>query len=145
MRCGGIRTSVILRPCPKHWYLHCFRLFVQHTVQRMWNKTRCHKSQASMLLATMPKTVVFAVFLRICTTYCTRMWNKESPCLWRPCPKHLYLHRFFSRQVAGCGFQLTNSISETDAQCNKKRNLLLNAIVSWMSNYHGFPPNRAIS
>ena len=89
----GIRTSFILRPCPKHWYLQCFRLFVQHTVQRMWNKTRCHKrpdhahntsmcsvlaslrnilhkdveqgklSQAPMPLATMPKILVFTAFL----------------------------------------------------------------------------------
>ena len=48
-------------------------------------------SQASMPFATMPKTLVFAVFLRLCTTYCTRMWIKGSchkrPCLWRPCPK----------------------------------------------------------
>ena len=93
---GGIRTLLILRPCRKHWYLQCFRLFVQDTAQRMWNKTRCHHrpclsqpcpkhwylrvfsslynilhkdveqgklSQASMPLATRPKTLVFTAFL----------------------------------------------------------------------------------
>ena len=32
----GVRTSFILCPCRKHWYLKCFRLFAQHTAQRMW-------------------------------------------------------------------------------------------------------------
>ena len=30
---GGVRTSFVLRPCTKHWYLPRFRFFVQHTVQ----------------------------------------------------------------------------------------------------------------
>ena len=47
---------------------HSYCVHAQNTAQRMWNKT----------------------LLRLCTTYCARMWNKESchkrPCLWRPCP-----------------------------------------------------------
>ena len=43
-------------------------------------------SQASMPIATMPKTLVFTAFSPRCTTYCTRMCNKKSchkrPCLW---------------------------------------------------------------
>ena len=43
-------------------------------------------SQASMPIATMPKTLVFSTFSPRCTTYCARMWKKKSchkrPCLW---------------------------------------------------------------
>ena len=43
-------------------------------------------SQASMPVATMPKTLVFSTFSPRCTTYCARMWKKKSchkrPCLW---------------------------------------------------------------
>ena len=40
--------------------------------------------------ASMPKTLVCTAFSPLCTTYCTRMWNKKichkRP--WRPGPKH---------------------------------------------------------
>ena len=43
-------------------------------------------SQASMPIATMPKTLVFTAFSPRCTAYCARMWNKKNchkrPCLW---------------------------------------------------------------
>ena len=35
-------------------------------------------------LASMPKTLVFTAFSPLCTTYCTRMWNKKI-CHKRPC------------------------------------------------------------
>ena len=50
---GGIRTSFILRPCPKHWFFQRFRLFVQH-MQACGTRT--------MPFATMPKTPVFTAF-----------------------------------------------------------------------------------
>ena len=144
---GGIRTSFILRPCPKQSYLQCFHLFVQHAAQRMWNKQDT-LSQASMSFATMPEALVFAVLLRLCTIYCTRMWNKESchkrPCSWQPCPEHWYFYSaFLSLRLAGCESGLTHSISETEAQCNKEWNLVLTTIISWTSNYSDFPPNGA--
>ena len=42
---GGGRDKKVIHivPCPKHWYSRCFRLLVQHTAQRTWNKTRLHK------------------------------------------------------------------------------------------------------
>ena len=56
---GGIRTSFVLRPCTKHWYLPCFRLFVQHTAQ-VWNKTRCHKRPCQ--LRRCRKNCIYLVF-----------------------------------------------------------------------------------
>ena len=50
---GGIRTSFILRPCPKHCYLQCFGLLV-HLAKDVEQHTL---SQASMPLASMPKCV----------------------------------------------------------------------------------------
>ena len=44
---GGIRTSFILRPCPKRWYLQRFCLFVQHTAQGCGTR----KSVTSVYLA----------------------------------------------------------------------------------------------
>ena len=35
-------------------------------------------------IASMPKTLVFTAFSLLCTTYCTRMWNKKI-CHKRPC------------------------------------------------------------
>ena len=68
-------------------------------------------SQASMPLATMPKTFVFFYSAL------------------------LFLHGL---RVQDSG--LINSISETETQCNKE--FFLSAIISWMSKYHAFPPNR---
>ena len=43
-------------------------------------------------IACMPKTLVLTAFSPLCTTYHTRIWNKniyhKRPCLSRPCPKH---------------------------------------------------------
>ena len=116
---GGIRTSFILLPCTKLWYLPRFRLFVQHTAQGCGTRhavTSVHAncddaqntgiyhvfaslydmphnnaeqdtlSQASMPIATMPKTLVCSAFSPRCTLYCARMWEKKTcrkrPCLW---------------------------------------------------------------
>ena len=55
-------------------------------------------SQASMPIATMPKTLVFTAFSLLCTTHCARMWNwircYKRPCQLRRCPKHWYLPHF---------------------------------------------------
>ena len=51
----------------------------------------------------MPKTLVFTAFSPLCTTYCTRIWNKQiyhkRPCLSRPCPKHWSLQRFMPKST----------------------------------------------
>ena len=66
---GGIRTSFILRPCPKHWYLQRFRLFVQHTAGGYATRqfvTSVHvfrdHAQHWYLQLFLPKTQVFAAF-----------------------------------------------------------------------------------
>ena len=92
---GGIRTSFIFRP---------YNILRKDVEQGKL-------SQASLPLATMPKTLVFTAFMFL-----------------------------YGLGVADSG--LTHFISETETQCNKELNILLNAIVSWMSNYHAFPPNR---
>ena len=55
-------------------------------------------AQASMPLATMPKTLTFTAFSLLCTTYCARMWNKtrchKRTCLSRPCQKMLVFTAF---------------------------------------------------
>ena len=72
-------------------------------------------------IVSMPKTLVFAAFSPLCTTSCTRMWNKKichkRPCLSRPCPKNgicsVYaqntgicierFHLFVQHPAQGCG------------------------------------------
>ena len=80
-------------------------------------------SQAS----TMPKTLVFTVFLRLCTTYCTRMWNKKS-CHKRPCLLATMLENtciysvFVSLRPTGCGLRVNtfNLRNRNTTQRNKE-------------------------
>ena len=71
---GGIRTSFILRPCPKHytgiysvvcpkhWYLQRFRLFVQHTAQGCGTRKSVTSVHAFRDHAQNTKTLVFTAF-----------------------------------------------------------------------------------
>ena len=102
------KRPCVSRPCPKHWYLRRLCVFLQHIAQDVEQGKLTH---ASMLFATMPKTLVFKALLFL-----------------------------YGLRVADSG--LTHSVSEAEAQCNKEHNVLLDAVVSWMSNYHAFLPNR---
>ena len=105
---GWIRRSFILRPCPKHWYLQCFRLFVQHIAQRMWNKTCCHKHPC--LWRPCPKLCYlqcFRVFVQHAAQACgtrkavtsVRAFGNHAETTW------LY-SVFVSLRAAGCGFRV---------------------------------------
>ena len=81
-------------------------------------------SQASMPLATMPKTLVLAVFLSLYNIPHTDVEQGNLSQASMPLatmPKTLIFTLFlflYGLRVADCG--LTNSISETESQCNKE-------------------------
>ena len=111
----------------------------------MWNKTRCHKRPC--LWRPCPQILVFAVLSSLYNILHKDVEQGKLSQASVPlatmlktlvCAVRLFL---YGLRVADSG--LTNSSSETETQCNKWCNLLLNAIVSWMSNYHVFPPNDA--
>ena len=92
---GGGKNVIRTAAMPKSLAFTPFRFFAQHAAEGCGAR---HVSQTSMPLATMPKTLVCAALLPLCTIYCASMWNKtrchKLPCLWRPCRKHWYLQRF---------------------------------------------------
>ena len=118
---GGIRTSFILRPCPK-WYLHCFRL--------LYNTL--HKGCGTKHVVT--SVHVFgdhAYSTGFCSSFASlnKMLHKfvEQGKLSKAfmpsvtMPKTVVFTEFlllYGLWVANSGF--TPSISETERQCNKE-------------------------
>ena len=101
-------------------------------------------SQASMPLATLPETLAFASLYNILHKDVEQGKLSQASMPLVTIPKTLVCIAFlFLYGLSVADSWLTSLISETETQCNQEENLLFNARVSWMSNYHAFPPNRA--
>ena len=66
---GGDKNVIHITSMPKHWYLQRF------LSQASMPSRPCPKHWC--LERFMPKALVFTGFSSLCTTGCTRMWNKK--------------------------------------------------------------------
>ena len=126
---------------PKTLFTVFVSLCTTHRV-RMWNKIRCHKRPC--LPRPCPRLWYLQCFCAVVQHTAQVEQGKLSQASTLLATKTLVFAAFlflYELRVAASG--LTHSIPETETQSHKEWNLLFNAIVSWVSNYHAFPPNRA--
>ena len=118
---GGDKNVILLCPCPKRQYLLCFCLFVQHTAQRMWNKTRCHKRPC--LSRPCPRhwyLQCLGVLVQHTAQGCgTRKAVARTKAL-AAAQTLVFTSFLFLYVLRAEDSALTHSVSETEAQCNKE-------------------------
>ena len=114
---GGGDKNVIRSPCTKHWYLPRFHLSGKHGA-RMWNKTRCHKRPCFSRRCPEHRYLQhFCLFVQHTAQGCGTSKAVTSVHAFGDQAQNTGVYSVFACWL---GSGLTQSISETETQCNSK-------------------------